>query len=122
MHKKMILLESMYHLSIVKSAYLIFSLAGEKWKKSASNKYCENYDMKYVKNQLDCQFLCEVEYQFDCVGITYTITHDTHWDQRCFLCKDDILTSSRLRRHFYRRPRKPNITQISPKIYFNIYL
>ena len=60
---------------------------------------CANANVKSdVKNQLQCQDLCEAD--IGCVGISYS--YKLGMTQHCFLCKDDTLGRAKNEFGFYR--------------------
>ena len=77
----------------------------ELWNEEAPGKYCrtrrDGYDSwgDLVKDQATCQAQCELDSQ--CIGIAYS--HESPFEDWCFICPDDKLSDFGYGFGFYRR-------------------
>ena len=75
------------------------------WNEEAPGKYCRTRRDGYeswgdlVKDQATCQAQCELDSQ--CIGIAYS--HESPFEDWCFICPDDELSDFAYGFGFYRR-------------------
>ena len=70
------------------------------WLLEAYARTCDGNNIKHIEpDRLECQKLCELN--TDCVGISYT--NSELYQDVCYVCLDDILTSDNDGFDFYRK-------------------
>ena len=70
------------------------------WLLEAYARTCDGNNIKHTEpDRLECQKLCELN--ADCVGISYT--NSELYQDVCYVCLDDILTSDNDGFDFYRK-------------------
>lgn len=80
---------------------IILFLIGQPWPPETSDKYCDSNNILLTEpNKIKCQYLCE--WEENCVGISYSDREG--FDDVCYVCLDDNLTSDTHGFNFYRRP------------------
>ena len=76
-------------------------IGGAPWEEEVTDKYCANSNVFVdVSNQIQCQEKCEAI--STCPGISYS--HKAGSTHYCYVCKDDVLTTSGNDFGFYRKP------------------